>query len=419
MLKIRREYWGLADCNNFFVSCERTVHPELEGRAVVVLSNNDGCIVARSNEAKALGIKMGQPAFEVRDYIRDGKLIAISGHHLLYREISHKVHSIFRRFVPHALDYSVDEAFLEMTGIPFETYREIGSEIVRACREEAKIPVTVGFAPSKTLAKIVTERAKKMRQPVGTLREAGDLDESMASMPVSELWGIGRRIARKLFDSGVYTIGDFIRRDPVWIRSSLGVNGERSWRELHGESCISLQHVEKTIQQSVSESRTFPKDIRDYDYVRARIVIYASDCARRLRAMHAVCRGVSVALRSNRFHTDMGYVRSDMTARFSCPTSDTNIITDAAIAALDRIFDTSVSYKRAGVVLCDIEPCGNITPSLFDDDLDLVENPLQPLMDAIDSINDSGTTPMVKLASQMVRGVPGHNDGYSSTFQYR
>ncbi|MDE5712807.1 MAG: SOS mutagenesis and repair protein UmuC, partial [Muribaculaceae bacterium] len=152
---------GLADCNNFFVSCERSVDPSLEGRAVVVMSNNDGCIVARSNEAKALGIRMGQPAFEIRDLISSGQVIALSGQHLLYRDISLKIHDIFRKFVPHAIDYSIDESFLDMKGIPDNMLPAIGNEICRTCWNDMRIPVTIGFAQTKTLAKIITEYCKK------------------------------------------------------------------------------------------------------------------------------------------------------------------------------------------------------------------------------------------------------------------
>lgn len=224
---------GLADCNNFFVSCERSVNPSLEGKAVVVLSNNDGCVVARSNESKALGVKMGQPAFELRDMLEKGMVIALSGNHLLYRDISLKVHDVFRRFVPATLDYSVDEAFLDVSGIPTDALPAIGEAIYTACWEEMHIPVTVGFAPSKTLAKIITEISKKQRQRVGLIYGEEDALPLLDSLSITELWGVGRRLAKRLYRSGVFTVGDFFRRDVGWVRAELGVNGERSWRELH------------------------------------------------------------------------------------------------------------------------------------------------------------------------------------------
>lgn len=173
---------GLADCNNFFVSCERTLDPSLEGRPVVVLSNNDGCAIARSNEAKRLGVKMGQPAFELRDLIESGKLIALSGNHILYRDISRKVHRLFRRFVPSAIDYSVDESFLDFSGIPAGNLRQIAEEITEACRKELGIPVTIGIAATKTLAKVATHICKKRNRRTGILTDHKEIMDEMEKL---------------------------------------------------------------------------------------------------------------------------------------------------------------------------------------------------------------------------------------------
>ncbi len=293
---------GLVDCNNFFVSCERTLDRSLEGRAVVVLSNNDGCVVARSNEAKQLGIKMGQPAFEIRDLIVHGDVVALSGNHLLYRDISLRIHDIFRRYAPRTIDYSVDEAFLDMEGIPDDVLEEIGLEICKRCWAEEHIPVTVGFAPSKTLTKIATEVGKKSSRRVVTLFDEQERKQIMDRLPIRELWGIGRRLAKRLYMDGIYTIGAFYDREIMWVRSKLGINGERSWRELHGQPCIELSHLDRKVQDSISETRTFATDISDFDYLRSRIAIFCSHVARRLRAMNAECGEICVFLSSNRFH---------------------------------------------------------------------------------------------------------------------
>lgn len=197
---------GLADCNNFFVSCERAQNPQLEGRAVVVLSNNDGCAVARSNEAKRLGVKMGQPAFELRELITSEQLIALSGNHTLYRDISLRIHDIFRRYAPDTTDYSVDEAFLDMTGIPDSELPGIGAAIVKTCMEEERIPVTIGFAATKTLAKIATERGKKAGERVVMLTDQEEIGKILSDMPIGDLWGIGRRLAKRMYLAGVHTI---------------------------------------------------------------------------------------------------------------------------------------------------------------------------------------------------------------------
>lgn len=409
---------GLADCNNFFVSCERTLNPSLEGRAVVVLSNNDGCVVARSNEAKRAGIKMGQPAYQIKDRIRSGEIIAISGNHLLYRDVSLKVHNIFRRYAPLTLDYSVDEAFLIMDGIPDSQLRAIGEAIASDCWVELHIPVTIGFAPSKTLAKIVSESCKKRGKRVGVLLKAEHARSVMEKMSISELWGIGRRLSKRLYTMGVYTIADFADRDLGWIRATLGINGERSWRELHGEHCIELSHVQTILQDSVSESRTFPEDVDDYDYLRARIAIYASDCCRKLRAMGGKCHVLGIMLETNRFHTERGIARPEGYVRFDEPTNDTVIIARAAIGLLDKIFIPDIAFKRAGVWLGEIVPASSINPSLFDsNEVIRQKQTRQHLMKAIDSINLAPGLPVLKLASQLTQGHPGHNDGYSSSFQ--
>jgi len=409
---------GLADCNNFFVSCERTLNPALENRAVVVLSNNDGCVVARSNEAKRAGVKMGQPAFQIKDRIQSGEIIALSGNHLLYRDISLKVHNIFRHYAPKTLDYSVDEAFLLMDGIPDSNLQEIGNAIYRDCWQRLHIPVTIGFAPSKTLAKIVSESCKKKGKPVGVLTKVDDAWPVMQKMSITDLWGIGRRLSKRLYSSGVYTIADFANKDISWVRGLLGVNGERSWRELHGEHCIELSHVETTLQDSISESRTFPEDVSDYDYISARIAIYAADCCKKLRKMGGECKVLGIMLETNRFHTERGVAHPQCSVRFDVPTSDTATVCQAAVALLDKIFTYGVSFKRAGVWLSEIIPAKSVMHSLFESDEVIAEKINRAhLMKAVDNINLAPGMPILKLASQITHGHPGHNDGYSSTFQ--
>lgn len=409
--------FGLADCNNFFVSCERSVNPALDGKAVVVLSNNDGCVVARSNESKLLGVKMGQPAFQLRHLVESGQILPLSGNHLLYRDISLKIHEIFRRFVPVTIDYSVDEAFLDVSGIPTHVLPEIGNGIKEACWRELRIPVTIGFAPTKTLAKIITEVSKKRGQPVGVVLTAAEAMPLLEKMPVSELWGIGRRIAKRLYRSGVYTVARFMLCDRVWVRQVLGVTGERSWLELHGTPCISLDHVGRNLQDSISESRTFPHDVDDYDYIRARIVIYASDCAGKLRAMNGRCAGVGVFLRTNPFRSrQLPQPAPEGFSRLDSPTSVTTDITRVALQLLDSIYIPGVAFKRAGVWLSEITPDIPTTPSLFDEP-DIRDESIRRFMNAIDSINGKIGSRAIGLASRLVAPCKNHNDGYSSSFQ--
>ncbi len=407
---------GLADCNNFFVSCERSKDRNLEGKPVVVLSNNDGCVVARSNESKLMGVRMGQPAFELRDLISSGRLIALSGNHLLYRDISLSVHDIFRRYVPSTLDYSVDEAFLDVNGIPVGYLQEIGEEIYKACWNELHIPVTIGFAPTKTLAKISTEISKKKKVHVGIIYGEEDAIKILETLPISELWGVGRRLAKRLYQSGIYTIGDFAKKNVGWVRQNMGVNGERSWRELHCQPCVELEHVERLLQDNISESRTFPEDVEDYDYIRARIVIYTSDCARKLRNMKGLCNSIGVFLRTNPFKKEWSHIRPEAGVKLPYPANDTILLTKTVLTLLDSIYLENVPFKRAGVWLGDIQADVECPGSLFENN---EENFYyrKNFMRTIDSINNSVGHKNIGLASQIVKGHQGHNDGYSSSFQ--
>ena len=409
---------GLADCNNFFVSCERTLDRSLENRAVVVLSNNDGCVVARSNEAKRLGIRMGEPAFRIRDMIERGDVVALSGNHMLYRDISLRVHDIFRRYAPSTLDYSVDEAFLLMDGVPDRELAAIGEAIWQTCWEEEHIPVTVGFAPSKTLAKIATEVGKKGGRRVVVLDSGESCHAAFDRMPIGDLWGIGRRLAKRLYTMGVYTVGDFAARPLPWVRSRFGINGERSWRELHGQPCIELDFKECTLQDSISETRTFPEDVSDFDYLRARIAIYSAHVSKRLRAMSGECAELGVFLQTNRFHTERGYHSPSASCEFRPATSDAIAITEAAVGLLERVFDPTLAYKRAGVWLSRITPAKEPELSLFQEDNECVFEKLRSrkLMSIVDELNKGVGPHVVKLASQLIKGHPGHNDGYSSSF---
>lgn len=409
---------ALADCNNFFVSCERTLDASLEGRPVVVLSNNDGCVVARSNEAKRLGVRMGQPAFELRELLAGGRLVAMSGNHLLYRSISIRVHNIFRRYAPRALDYSVDEAFLDMSGFPAQVLPEIGERICQTCWNEERIPITIGFAPTKTLAKLATEAGKKSGKRVVIFHIPEDARTLMEAMPVYDLWGIGRRLAKRLYMKGVYTVADFADKDRVWVNTVMGVPGERSWRELHGQPCIELSHLDRPIQDSISETRTFPTDVEDFDYLRSRIAIYCAHVARRLRTMQGLAGTVQVFMASNRFHTERGYIAPHATGRLVPPTDDTARITQTAMSLAEGIHDPRFAYKRAGVILSDITPLAARAPSLFDEmeQGNRSEDRMHKLMEAVDKLNAGQSRQVLRLATELSRGHIGHNDGYSSSF---
>lgn len=412
---------GLVDCNNFFVSCERSVNPSLDGVPMVVLSNNDGCVVARSNESKRMGVKMGQPAFEIRELIDTGKILAFSGNHLLYKDKSIRVHNIFKRFVPSTIDYSVDESFLDVNGIPVDMLKEIGEAIYAACRDEERIPVTVSFAPTKTLAKIATEIGKKKGECVTVLSSAEDFFEIMDKIPIWDLWGMGRKLSKRMYGLGVTTIGDFRREPLIWVRKQLGVTGERSWLELNGTPCIELEHLSHKFQDSISETRTFPEDINDFDYLRSRVAGYCAHVCRRLRNMEGECGELTVFLRTNRFHLERGYHSPEITITFNPAVDDTSVVTSSAIEALKIIYNPDFKYKRAGVILSKIARKGVSTPSLFDnaraESIRSVKS--DNLMKVIDRLNCDISRQNLKLASELGKSDFGHgnnNCGYSVSF---
>jgi len=387
---------------------------------VVVLSNNDGCAIARSNEAKALGVKMGQPAFELKDLIRSGKLVALSGNHILYHDISVAVHNIFHRFAPQTIDYSVDEAFLILGGIPASALPEIGLAIHHACMTEEGIPVTVGFAQSKTLAKIATHIGKKNNQPVCMLRNQEEAAEAIRDLQIGELWGMGHRLARRMYLDGIYTAAQLAARPVGEIRKKYGMNVERTWLELHGTHCISLENKQRTMQDSISETRTFAEDISNYDFLQARIAHFANHCAAHLRRMNSGCKQVSVFLRTNRFRTDIAPQCPAIQLDLPSPLSSSSLIVEAALHGLKQIYDPATAYKRGGVLLSGIFPLQYRQPSLFDEEdmLQKKEIRLQPLMNRIDALNCTLSKPMVRLASQMGPGIPPKQDGFSSSFGF-
>lgn len=410
---------GLVDCNNFFVSCERTICPHLEGKAVIVLSNNDGCAIARSNEAKALGVKMGQPAFQLRDMINSGQIIAISSNHKLYYEISVRMHKIFRRYVPSTFDYSVDEAFLDFEGIPNEALLGIAQNIRDACMIEENIPVSLGISHTHTLAKIATHIGKKLTSSICVLDNKKEIREILEKTPIYDLWGIGRRLSKRLYYEGINTIADFSNLNINYVRSAYGINGERIWNELHCIPCIKLNT--SVLQESMSETRTFSHDTDNYEYIRSQIVMFAVNCSIRLRRMKGACKVVSVFISTNRFKDTQDYQSFHVNICFEAYESSSSLIVKAAEQGLMKIFDSSLKYKRAGVILSSIvsSECRQLT--LFDENIYTTKKEEERLSNVIDNINKNnrGET-IVKLASQLTHeSSQSFLNGYTSTFHFQ
>jgi len=288
--------YGLCDCNNFFASCERVFRPELEGRPVVVLSNNDGCVIARSNEAKALGIRMGHPYFQIRDLEKRHNVAVFSSNFNLYGDMSRRVIWTLRRMVPAAEVYSIDEAFLDLRGIETGRLEELGRHISRTVRRNTGIPVSIGIAPTKTLAKIASKLCKEYPKLQGAclMYRPQDIEKVLRKFPIEDVWGIGRKHRRMLQAANVRTAWDFVQRPEAWIRGRMGVTGLRTWKELQGEACIDFESAPPAKQQ-ITVSRSFAHELTQYEEIHTSVAAFASMAAEKLRRQQSLCGEVTVS----------------------------------------------------------------------------------------------------------------------------
>ncbi len=358
--------YGLADCNNFYASCERVFDPSLVGRPVVVLSNNDGCVIARSNEAKKLGIAMGAPFFQIRELARRNDVAVFSSNFVLYGDMSRRVMSLLRRFVP-AEVYSIDEAFLDFRGFAEEDLHERGLEIVRTVRRHTGIPLSLGIAPTKTLAKIASKLCKQYPKLGGCcfMHRPEDIEKVLRRFPVGDVWGVGRRWALLLETQGVRTAWDFTQLPPEWIRKKMGVVGLRMWKELQGEPCIGFEQMPADKKQ-IATTRTFAHDTGDYEELHRCIAQYAAACAEKLRTQHGLCGEIVVFILTNRHREDVPQYYESRLLKLSVPTDSTLELTAHAAQLLRQIYRKGLVYKRAGVILSDIRSKTGVQRDLFD-----------------------------------------------------
>lgn len=376
--------YGLCDCNNFYASCERLFRPDLAGRPVVVLSNNDGCIIARSNEAKALGIGMGQPLYQVAPLIERNWVALFSANFALYGDLSRRVMTTLRSLVPATEVYSIDEAFFDLHGIA-EPLDEYGRHIGRTIRRNTGIPVSIGIAPTKTLAKIASKLAKQYPKLNGCcyMHRPEDIEKVLTKFPLRDVWGIGRRYGR-MFDSlRIVTARQFVELPEGWIRKRMGVTGLRTWRELQGEACIGFEQIPPQKQQ-ITVSRSFPKEIGQRAELERIVAEFAARCAEKLRDQHSLCREVQVFILTNRFRDDRPQHYETTVSLLPEPTDSTLEIVRQARIALRRIFRPGYGYKKVGATLSHIVPAAEVQGSLFAP----IDNEKHArLMDALDRMN--------------------------------
>lgn len=392
--------YALCDCNNFFVSCERVFRPDLEGKPVVVLSGNDGCVVSRSNEAKKLGIKMGEPWFEAKRRLgerRETIVTAFSSNFSLYGDLSSRVMSILAKHTPRLEQYSIDEAFLHCDHMPVHELKPYYEQVVLQIRKWVGIPVSIGLAPTRTLAKIASKYAKQYPAYNGVC--IIDTDEkrqkALQGFAIEDVWGIGRQARKKLLPAGVITAWDFSQRLPEFARNLLHKPGLQTWQELNGYDCIDI--ADRTERQSISQSRTFEHGISDRYTLEKALADFMSDCADKLRKQHSLCRQFIVYAHTSRFaEGEMQVIHQVVTLPF--PTAITTELIRYMLAALRKQWKP-YPYKKAGVVLMDLTSADNAQQMLFDERPKERDERLQK---AIDHINHQYGKSALKVATQVL-----------------
>lgn len=390
--------FGLCDCNNFFVSCERVFAPSLEKRPVVVLSNNDGCVVSRSNEAKALGIKMGQPLYQIRELAKRENVTVRSSNYSLYGDMSHRVMTTLKQHVPNIEIYSIDEAFLQLDGIPTERLKTFGEELARIVRRNTGIPVSIGISHTKTLAKVASKLCKKYPKLNNAclMQRDEDIRKVLEKFPIEDVWGIGRRQARMFKECHIATAAQFCDLPEEWIDNRLNITGKRTWLELKGTPCIDFSH-ETADKQSITVSRSFSKELYSIDELHETITTFAGIATEKLRKQKCVAQELQVFILTNRHREDQPQHYECGQVQFATSTDSTLEIVKAATATLAKIYRKGFGYKKSGIRLSRITPATAIQGSLFDS----IDRPKhKALMQAIDRINTEMGRESVKLVSQ-------------------
>ena len=389
--------FALADCNNFFVSCERVFRPDLEGRPVAVLSRNDGCVIARSNEVKALGVKMGEPLFKIQELVRKHNIAIFSSNMALYADFSRRVRSVLREVAPQIEVYSIDEAFLDLRGMERMEFDTFAKELSARCRRLTGIPVSVGVAPTKTLAKIAAQLCKSYPKLRGGcfMHRPEDITKVLKKFPIEDVWGIGRRSAPRLKEAGILTAYDFSQCSAEWVQRRMGITGLRTWRELNGIPAIGFESVAEA-RQSICNSRSFANEIYDFNDLSEHVAKFATMTAEKLREQNTLCSRITVFATTNRFHTDELQQYGHICLPLLEPTDSTIEIVRTAREALSEIFVRGIGYKKAGVIASDIIPRQGAHVSMFSAEQNERHH---RLMRAVDHINRSSNGSAITLAS--------------------
>lgn len=389
--------YGLIDCNNFYASCERVFNPALRERAIIILSNNDGCVIARSNEAKAIGIKMGVPAFEIKQLIEKHNVAVFSSNFPLYGDMSARVMAQLSSFTPEAEIYSIDEAFLNLVGFSHLGWKEYGTTITKTVTKNTGIPVSLGIAPTKTLAKVANKFAKKYAgyKNVCVIDSEEKREKALKLTDIGDVWGVGRRYEKMLKQRGILTAWDFTQLHRSWVRKNLTVVGERMWCELGGESCIGMELIPPPKKQ-IMTSRSFSKMVESQETLIEAVANFASSCAEKLRSQQSCAAALMVFVHTNPFRDDLEQYYRNTIVKLPVASSSTLEIVHYAVEGLKQIYEPGFKYKKAGVMMMELTHENAVQTSLFDN----VDRPKHArLMETLDRINaNTASNKVVKLA---------------------
>lgn len=397
--------FALADCNNFFASCERVFRPDLQGKPVIVLSSNDGCAIARSNEAKVLGIKMGAPFFKIRNLVEKHGVAVFSGNMALYGDMSQRVRWVLEEFAPAVEVYSIDEAFLDLRGITNIDFDSYAKEISARCWRMTSIPVSVGIAPTKTLAKIASKLCKKYPKLRGGcyMHRPQDIEKVLRKYPIEDVWGIGRKSAAKLQARYIKTAYDFTQMPEAAVQKMMGITGVRTWKELRGIPCIEFEDGFEA-KQSICVSRSFSSEIYDMKELQEQIANFASTMAEKLRKQSSVTSEMAVFAYTNRFKENLPQTHSSALVTFTTPTAEQRTIIAKAVAATAELFRKGYGYKKAGVIATGIVDESDIVGSLFEDTEAIAkEHKITSALDAINRAYGDGTVRLAVQGSGRIR----------------
>jgi DNA polymerase V len=385
---------GLVDCNNFFVSCERVFHPNLRCAPVVVLSNNDGCVIARSNEAKAMDIKMGVPFYQVKHLAEAGKLHVFSSNFTLYGDMSKRVMSVIRSMVPRVEVYSIDETFIDVSGI--KDVQQLGLDLSARVEKWTGIPVSVGLAGNKTLAKMASKFAKRYKGYDGCcmIDTVEKREKALRLFPIEDIWGVGRRMFKQMMYYGVHTAYDFTKWNRMRVQREFGISGVNTWLELQGVNCIDFEP--SVAKKSITTSRSFKEAITEYEKLQAIVADFAALCAKKLREQQGRTSEIIVYFRTNSFRTDLPQYSNAAKVVLNVPSSDVRELVTAATAGLKSIFREGYAYKQAGVLVTNIIN-GVIETDMFDT-VDRVRQ--ERLLKSLDALRGKMGDRAVRVASQ-------------------